>query len=75
MFGGFSYAALGHLHGQQQVAPAVRYSGSPLAFSFGEKNHAKSVTLAELDGAGQVTLTQLRHAGAAAAARGARPAR
>ena len=59
VFGGFSYAALGHLHGQQQVAPAVRYSGSPLAFSFGEKNHAKSVTLAELDGAGQVTVTQL----------------
>jgi DNA repair protein SbcD/Mre11 len=59
VFGGFSYAALGHLHGQQQVAPAVRYSGSPLAFSFGEKNHTKSVTLAELDGAGQVTVTQL----------------
>lgn len=59
VFRGFSYAALGHLHGQQQVTPGVRYSGSPLAFSFGEKNHAKSVTLAELDGAGQVTVTQL----------------
>jgi exonuclease SbcD len=59
VFGGFSYAALGHLHGQQQVAPGVRYAGSPLAFSFGEKNHAKSVTLAELDGAGQVTVSQL----------------
>ena len=59
VFGGFSYAALGHLHGQQQVAPVVRYSGSPLAFSFGEKNHTKSVTLTELDGAGQVTVTQL----------------
>jgi len=64
VFGGFSYAALGHLHGQQQVAPGtsstvVRYSGSPLAFSFGEKNHAKSVTVAELDAAGQVTLTPL----------------
>ena len=64
VFGGFSYAALGHLHGQQQVAAGesstvVRYSGSPLAFSFGEKNQAKSVTLAELDGAGQVTVTQL----------------
>jgi exonuclease SbcD len=59
VFGGFSYVALGHLHGQQQVAPAIRYSGSPLAFSFGEKNHAKSVTLVELDEAGQVTQTQL----------------
>lgn len=59
VFGGFSYAALGHLHGQQQVAPGVRYAGSPLPFSFGEKNHTKSVTLAELDGAGQVTVSQL----------------
>jgi DNA repair protein SbcD/Mre11 len=59
VFGGFSYAALGHLHGQQQVGPGVRYSGSPLAFSFGERNQAKSVTLAELDGAGRVTVTQL----------------
>ena len=59
VFDGFSYAALGHLHGQQQVSPVARYSGSPLAFSFGEKNHAKSVTLLELDGAGQVTVTKL----------------
>jgi len=59
VFGGFSYAALGHLHGQQQVGLGVRYSGSPLAFSFGERNHTKSVTLAELDGAGQVTVSQL----------------
>jgi DNA repair protein SbcD/Mre11 len=59
VFRGFSYVALGHLHGQQQVSPAVRYSGSPLAFSFGEKNHAKSVTLADIDGAGHVTVTTL----------------
>jgi len=64
VFGGFSYVALGHLHGQQEIAagdggPVVRYSGSPLAFSFGEKNHAKSVTLAEIGAAGQVTVTKL----------------
>jgi exonuclease SbcD len=64
VFGGFSYVALGHLHGQQEIAagdggPVVRYSGSPLAFSFGEKNHAKSVTLADIDAAGQVTVTKL----------------
>jgi DNA repair protein SbcD/Mre11 len=59
VFRGFSYVALGHLHGQQEVGPVVRYSGSPLAFSFGEKNHAKSVTLADIDGAGQVTVTKL----------------
>jgi exonuclease SbcD len=57
---GPSYLALGHLHGQQQVpvpggGTTARYCGSPLAFSFGERHHAKSVTLAEIDGAGRVT--------------------
>ncbi len=37
----------------------IRYSGSPLAFSFGEKDHVKSVTLAEIDAAGQVRTTML----------------
>jgi exonuclease SbcD len=36
--------------------PAViRYSGSPLAFSFSERDQRKSVTVVDLDGAGQVT--------------------
>ena len=56
---GCSYLALGHLHGQQRVpvpgsTTTARYCGSPLAFSFSEQQ-AKSVTLAEIDGAGQVT--------------------
>jgi len=37
----------------------ARYSGSPLAFSFSEKDHVKSVTLAEIDAAGQVRTTLL----------------
>jgi exonuclease SbcD len=37
----------------------IRYSGSPLAFSFSEKNHVKSVTLAEIDAAGQVRTSLL----------------
>ncbi len=65
VFAGLTYVALGHLHGQQDVAAAVslarvRYSGSPLAFSFSERRHAKSVTLVGIDGAGQVSTT--RHA-------------
>jgi DNA repair protein SbcD/Mre11 len=55
---GFSYLALGHLHGQQRIeaggGTTAGYSGSPLAFSFSERHHTKSVTLAEIDGAGQV---------------------
>ena len=49
VFDGITYAALGHLHGPQQVAPRVRYSGSPLAFSFSERDHAKSVALVDID--------------------------
>jgi len=55
VFAGLSYIALGHLHGPQQVADRVRYSGSPLAFSFGERQHVKSVTLVDIDAAGAVT--------------------
>ena len=64
VFAGFSYVALGHLHGAQRAGgappgPVIRYSGSPLAFSFSEKDHVKSVTLAEIDAAGQVRTTLL----------------
>ena len=52
VFGGFSYAALGHLHGQQTLAPHLRYSGSPLPYSFSEATHHKGSWLVELDGAG-----------------------
>src|SRR5215831_756531 len=63
VFAGLTYVALGHLHGQQDVPLAggtvVRYCGSPLAFSFSERYHAKSVTLAEIHGAGEVIVTRL----------------
>ena len=44
--------ALGHLHRPQQVtltgsSTVLRYSGSPIAFSFSEKDDTKSVTLVE----------------------------
>jgi exonuclease SbcD len=61
---GCSYLALGHLHGQQRVdtggATAAGYSGSPLAFSFSERHHHKSVTLAEIGGDGTVATRLLR---------------
>ncbi len=60
VFDGFSYVALGHLHGPQEVclpgsATTLAYSGSPLAFSFSERDHAKSVTVVEIDAAGAVS--------------------
>jgi exonuclease SbcD len=44
------YVALGHLHGPQRVGENGRYAGSPLAFSFSEATHAKSVALVDLAG-------------------------
>jgi DNA repair protein SbcD/Mre11 len=59
LFGGFSYVALGHLHGQQAVAENVRYSGSPLPYSFSEAAHRKGSWLVELDGEGAARAEQV----------------
>jgi exonuclease SbcD len=59
IFDGLNYVGLGHLHGAQQVAPGVRYSGSPLPFSFSERNHRKSVAIVDVDAVGQVDVQLL----------------
>jgi len=48
LFTGVDYAALGHLHGRQTLTDSVRYSGSPLAYSFSEGAHTKGSWLVEL---------------------------
>ena len=48
VFDGFSYVALGHLHGQQTLAEHLRYSGSPLPYSFSEAHHRKGSWLIEV---------------------------
>ncbi|TLM82383.1 exonuclease SbcCD subunit D [Pseudarthrobacter sp. NamE2] len=52
LFDGFSYTALGHLHGRQSLSPEVRYSGSPLAYSFSEAGHRKGAWLVDIDAGG-----------------------
>ena len=59
LFSGFGYVALGHLHGQQTIAPHLRYSGSPLPYSFSEASHRKGSWLVELDGAGAAHAEQV----------------
>ncbi|MFC6238112.1 exonuclease SbcCD subunit D [Longivirga aurantiaca] len=64
VFDGVSYVALGHLHRPQQVSlggssTVLRYSGSPIAFSFSEKDDTKSVTLVEIDADGAVITSTL----------------
>ncbi|WP_035948951.1 exonuclease SbcCD subunit D [Knoellia flava] len=48
VFDGVDYAALGHLHGRQEVAEGQRYSGSPVAMSFSEASHTKGSWLVDL---------------------------
>ena len=59
LFAPFSYVALGHLHGQQTVAPHLRYSGSPLPYSFSEAAHRKGSWLVELDARGIARVEQV----------------
>lgn len=51
-FDGIDYTALGHLHSPQTLSESVRYSGSPLPYSFGERSHRKAVWIVDLDAAG-----------------------
>jgi exonuclease SbcD len=52
VFDGVDYAALGHLHGRHTLTESVRYSGSPLAYSFSEATHVKGSWLVDLDADG-----------------------
>lgn len=61
VFDGFDYTALGHLHGAQTITDRVRYSGSPLAYSFSESSHRKGMWLIELGPAGELTAETVPH--------------
>jgi exonuclease SbcD len=56
----FDYAALGHLHGRQSVGSEhIRYSGSPIKYSFSEWRQEKSVSFVELGKKGNLTVKAL----------------
>ncbi|MFD5750549.1 exonuclease SbcCD subunit D [Streptomyces sp. NPDC127033] len=54
VFDGVDYVALGHLHGSQTLTERVRYAGSPLAYSFSEAGHRKTMWLVDLGPAGEI---------------------
>lgn len=61
-FRDFDYVALGHLHRPQTVKTAaadtiLRYSGTPLKYSFSEAKDKKSITIVEMKEKGTVTLS------------------
>ncbi len=55
VFDDVDYVALGHLHGPHVLRDEIRYSGSPLAYSFSEAAHRKGAWLVDLDAAGAVS--------------------
>ena len=60
VFKDFHYTALGHLHGPQRMgADYIRYSGSPLKYSFDEHTQKKSFTIIDMDTKGQVDISTI----------------
>ncbi|MGB1311766.1 MAG: exonuclease SbcCD subunit D [Leucothrix sp.] len=59
-FADFNYVAMGHLHRQQhQGSEVIRYSGSPLKYSFSEEQHEKSITIVDLDAEGDCDIKHI----------------
>ena len=60
VFKNFHYTALGHLHGPQRMgADHIRYSGSPLKYSFDEHAQKKSFTIIDMDTKGKVDISTI----------------
>ena len=60
VFKDFHYTALGHLHGPQRMgADYIRYSGSPLKYSFDEHTQKKSFTIIDMDTNGKVEISTI----------------
>lgn len=49
VFDGFDYVAMGHLHKAQNRGYNIRYSGSPLKYSFSEALHKKTITVITIE--------------------------
>lgn len=54
----FDYVALGHIHRSQKCGGGeyIRYSGTPLKYSFSEAKDNKTVTVVEMSAKGNITL-------------------
>lgn len=60
VFEPFDYVALGHIHNPQSVGrDTIRYSGSPLKYSFSEARRQKSVTIVEMREKGNISIRLL----------------
>lgn len=60
VFSPFDYAALGHIHRRQNItSEQIRYSGTPLKYSFSEVNDEKTVTFADIREKGSFTIEEV----------------
>ena len=60
VFDGFDYVALGHLHGPQKIGKeTVRYSGTPLKYSFSEANQKKAAVIVDVEEKGKINIQQI----------------
>ena len=58
VFEGFDYVALGHIHRAQKCGSEyIRYSGTPLKYSFSEANDNKTVTIVNMNEKGDIGLS------------------
>lgn len=58
VFGKFDYVALGHIHRSQKcTSEYIRYSGTPLKYSFSEANDKKEVVILDIKDKGTIELS------------------
>lgn len=61
LFDDFDYVALGHIHRPQKIKrETIRYSGTPLKYSFSEVNDKKSVVIIDTDDFNSLELVELK---------------
>lgn len=59
VFDAFDYVALGHIHREQYVGrDNVRYSGTPLKYSFSEVNHKKKLLIVDVLEKGKIVIEE-----------------
>ena len=60
VFDDFDYVALGHIHGKQVIGrETLRYCGTPLKYSFSEKDHHKSISVINIDRSGNIGIDEI----------------
>lgn len=60
VFENFDYVALGHLHGEQKAGRnEIRYSGTPLKYSFSEVKHQKCGLLISIEEKGNIKIENI----------------